>query len=141
LKEKACDCHLICHYRGMIATKDRTFDDLNFLPHGNHSNAIQARLDLGDGFEISVVTTTDGKHGLYGHESAGTYEVAMFHNNSMLPLSVSDDVLGWQDSVAITRLMRDAQLNGVAWVKLLKELRVEWRKDLDLKSPHHQGDE
>jgi len=116
----------------MIATKDRTFDDLNFLPHGNHSNAIQARLDLGDGFEISVVTTTDGRHGLYGHESEGTYEVAMFHNNLMLPLGVSDDVLGWQDSVAITRLMRDAQLNGVAWVKLLKELRAEWRKDLDL---------
>jgi hypothetical protein len=127
--------------------KNKTFDDLNFLPHGNHPNAIQARLflkspDLGyDGFEISVVTSTDGKHGLYGHESAGTYEVAMFHNNSMLPLSVSDDVLGWQDSVAITRLMRDAQLNGVAWVKLLKELRTDWRKDLDLKSPHYQGDE
>ena len=121
--------------------KNKTFDDLNFLPHGNHSNAIQARLDLGDGFEISVVTTTDGERGLYGHESAGTYEVAMFHNDSMLPLSISDDVLGWQDSVAITRLMRDAQLNGVAWVKLLKELRTEWRKDLELNSPHYQGDE
>jgi hypothetical protein len=125
----------------MNDTKNKTFSDLDFHAHRTIDNAIQARLDLGDGFEISVVTTTDGKHGLYGHESAGTYEVAMFHNNSMLPLSVSDDVLGWQDDMQITRLMLEAKRNGVAWVKLLKEVRTEWRKDLDLNSPHHQGDE
>ena len=114
----------------MIATKDKNFDDLNFLPHGNHSNAIQARLDLGDGFEISVVTTTDGEHGLYGHESAGTYEVAMFHNDKMLPLAKFDDVLGWQDEVAVTRLMGEAQKNGVAWVDLLHELRNDYTQSL-----------
>ena len=123
--------------------QDISFDNLRFNDHPNTSNAIQARLDLGDGFEISVVSmkSADGYRSLYGDASNDTYEVAMFHNNSMLPLSVSDDVLGWQDSVAITRLMRDAQVNGVAWVNLLKEARVEWRKDLELKSPHYQGDE
>jgi len=125
----------------MIDIKNKTFSDLNFHSHRTTSNAIQARLDLGDGFEISVVTTTDGKHGLYGHESAGTYEVAMFYNNVMIPLSVSDDVLGWQDLVAINQLMGDAQSNGVAWVKSLKAVRTEFRKDLDLDSPHYQGDE
>ena len=125
----------------MNETKIKTFTDLDFHAHRTTDNAIQARLDLGDGFEISVVTTTDGSSSLYGHELAGTYEVAMFHNDSMLPLSVSDDVLGWQDDMLITSLMLEAQRNGVAWVKLLKEIRAEWRKDLDLKSPHYQGDE
>ena len=125
----------------MIDTKNKTFADLDFNAHRTTDNAIHARLDLGDGFEISVVTTTDGSSALYGNKLAGTYEVAMFHNDSMLPLSTCDDVLGWQDDMLITSLMLEAQRNGVAWVKLLKEIRTEWRKDLELNSPHYQGDE
>lgn len=123
----------------MIATKDKTFDDLNFLPHGNHSNAIQARLDLGDGFEISVVTTTDGKHGLYGHESAGTYEVAVFHNDDFVPLSTADDVLGWQTKDDINDLMSKLQgdpdkiHNFIDGLYLAKS---EMRSYLDLDNPH-----
>ena len=125
----------------MIDAKDKTFSDLDFHAHRTTSNAIQARLDLGDGFEISVVSMKNGGHGLYGDASNGTYEVAMFHNDLMLPLSIADDVLGWQDDMLITSLMLEAQRNGVAWVKLLKEIRTEWRKDLELNSPHYQGDE
>jgi len=118
----------------MIKTKDeKTFSDLEFKDHANHADGIQARLDLGNGFEISVVSMKDKEKqfgGLYGNASAGTYEVAMFHDGSMLPLASFDDVLGWQDEVAITRLMREAQQNGVAWVNLLQEIRAEHNAEL-----------
>ena len=91
----------------MIETKnEKTFSDLEFSVHANHADGIQARLDLGNGFEISVVSMKNKEKqygGLYGNASQGTYEVAMFHNDSMLPLASFDDVLGWQDEVAITR--------------------------------------
>ena len=115
--------------------KMRTFSDLEFKTHAHHANGIQARLDLGDGFEISVVSMKDKEQefgGLYGNASKGTYEVAMFHDGSMLPLATHDDVLGWQDEVAITRLMGEAQKNGIAWVNLLQEVRDEYRKEMEL---------
>jgi len=118
----------------MIETqKTKTFSDLEFNDHANHPDAIQARLDLGNGFQISVVSMKNKEKqfgGLYGNASQGTYEVAMFHNDKMLPLAKFDDVLGWQDEVAITRLMREAQTNGVAWVDLLNELRNDYTQSL-----------
>ena len=115
--------------------KVRTFSDLEFNDHANVDNGIQAKLDLGNGVEISVVSMKDNEPqfgGLYGNASKGTYEVAMFHNGSMLPLASYDDVVGWQDEVAVTRLMREAQQNGLAWVKLLQEIREENRRELEL---------
>ena len=113
--------------------KNRTFSDLDFTTHAHHADGIQARLDLGNGFEISVVSMKNKDKqfgGLYGNASKGTYEVAMFHNDSMLPLAKFDDVLGWQDEVAVTRLMGEAQKNGVAWVDLLHELRNDYSQSL-----------
>ena len=113
--------------------KVRTFSDLEFNDHANVPNGVQAKLDLGNGFEISVVSMKDKEPqfgGLYGNASKGTYEVAMFLNGSMLPLASFDDVLGWQDADAITRLMREAQTNGVAWVNLLQEIRKEHNEEL-----------
>ena len=44
----------------MIETKnEKTFSDLEFSVHANHADGIQARLDLGNGFEISVVSMKD----------------------------------------------------------------------------------
>ena len=106
--------------------KNKTFADLDFHAHRTTKNAIRATLDLGNGFEISVVSHKDTQPqfgGLYGDASNGTYEVAMFYNDKMLPLAKFDDVLGWQDEMQITRLMLEAQRNGVAWVDLLHELR------------------
>ena len=130
----------------MIATKDKTFSDLNFLPHGNHSNAIQARLDLGYGFEISVVSHK-GKQpqfgGLYGNASDGTYEVAVFHNHDMLPLSPFDDVRGWQDKDDLTELMGNCQGRQNRLGKcsgFVASLYINKRKaraELDLDSPHN----
>jgi hypothetical protein len=118
----------------MIETqKTKTFSDLEFKDHAHNANGIQARLDLGNGFEVSVVSMKNKEEqfgGLYGNASKGTYEVAMFHNDKMLPLAKFDDVLGWQDEVAVTRLMGEAQKNGVAWVDLLHELRNDYTQSL-----------
>ena len=111
----------------------KNFNDLVFTDHANNPDGVQAKLDLGNNLEISVVsmkTKSNGYGGLYGDASNGTYEVAMYHNNSMLPLAKYDDVLGWQDEVAITRLMGEAQRNGFAWVDLLHELRNDYTQSL-----------
>jgi hypothetical protein len=94
--------------------KNKTFADLNFKAHGNNPNAVQAKLDLGNKLEISVVSMK-GKEtefgGLYGSVLAGTYEVAVFYKNNMLPLSAYDDVLGWKTDADINDLMGKLQGN------------------------------
>ena len=102
----------------MNDSKNRTFHtikdfvDLDFHAHRTTRNAIQAKLDLGNGIQISVVSHKDKQPsfgGLYGDVSEGTYEVAVFHNNSMVPLSPFDDVLGWQTEDELTELMANLQ--------------------------------
>ena len=120
------------------------FDDLTFNKHA-HCEGIQARLAFGsrNQFEISVVSNVFDGHGLYGHVDMcrdteqfdylnGTYEVAMWYDgrNSMLPLSVGDDVLAHQTPTQITKLMHQAHLNDFAWVCLLHDLRDEREKEL-----------
>lgn len=108
------------------------FNDLDFQPHRGTDDAIQARLDLGNGLEISVVANIGDGHGLYGSVEDDLYEVAIFKDDEMIPLSVADDVLGWQSPAQVSKHMRDAQLNGDVWVNLLKKLRKEHRIELDL---------
>ena len=113
--------------------KTNTFNDLNFKDHSHVEGGIQAKMDLGDGFEISVVSMKESERpfgGLYGNASAGTYEVAVFYKNDMTPLAKYDDVIGWQDEVAVTRLMKEVQQNGVAWLTLLKEIRNDYTQTL-----------
>ena len=87
----------------------KNFNDLVFTDHGNHPNGVQAKLDLGNGLEISVVSMKDGKGegigGLYGNAQEGTYEVAVFQGDKMLPLSPFDQVLGYRNSDDLTTLM------------------------------------
>lgn len=124
-------------------TQLKGFDDLTFGQHGGFAQgkARQAKLSFGqrdkdnqDQFTISVVQNLNDGTGLYGHINDNTYEVAMWFQDrdTMLPLSVSDDVLGWQSPVDVTRLMHQAQLNDFAWVTLLQNARDDFRKDLDL---------
>ena len=112
-------------------------DDLVCQDHPNTPDGVQARLSFGhdDRFSISVVSMKGKEQqfgGLYGSVANNTYEVALFHYDRMLPLSVSDDVLGWQTPTDITKLMHQAILNDFAWVTLLQETRDEFRKELDL---------
>ena len=97
----------------------KTFDDLVFNDHPNTAGGLMARLDLGD-YQISVVTMKGDKPqygGLYGSQLAGTYEVAVFADNSntasggsdMVHLSEWDDVLGWQTPEQITAIMATIQ--------------------------------
>jgi len=124
-------------------TQLKGFDDLTFGQHGGfpQGKARQAKLSFGqrdkdnqDQFTISVVQNLNDGTGLYGHIDDNTYEVAMWFQDrdTMLPLSVSDDVLGWQTPIDITRLMHQAQLNDFAWVTLLQNARDDFRKDLGL---------
>jgi hypothetical protein len=117
-------------YLYIMTNIKKTFSDLVFESHANVADAVQARLDLGNDFEISVVSMNNGGHGLYGNASAGTYEVAVFHNDEMAPLAKYDNVIGWQDADLITRLMTEVQVNGLAWLTLLKEIRNDFTASL-----------
>ena len=108
------------------------FDDLDFKPHANHNDAVQARLDLGNGFEISVIAGVNGRQGLYGDLEEDLYEVAIYDKNGMIPLDPSDDVVGWQSPAQVSYLMAKAQAEGSIWVDELKADREEFRKDLGL---------
>jgi len=105
----------------------KTFKDLVFFTRG-FDGASHARLDLGNDITISVV---GGSQGVYGNGD-DTWEVAFFQNDDFLPISKFDDVLGWQDEAQITKHMKEAQVNGNAWANFLKELRADWRKEMDL---------
>lgn len=109
------------------------FDNLAFHTHPSCDKAVMAQLNMGD-ITISVVANIADGHGLYGHLDDDEYEVAMWKKGSadMIPLSVSDDVLAAQSPVQVSKLMRDAQLDGDAWVDLLRKLRKDFRDELGL---------
>lgn len=108
------------------------FNDLDFQPHRGTDDAVQAKLDFGNGLEISIVAGKDGKRGLYGSLEEDLYEVAIFDKNGMIPLSPSDDVVGWQSPAQVSALMLKAQVEGSVWVDELIADKEEFRKDLGL---------
>ena len=113
----------------------KIFADLVFNAHANVNNGVQAKLDLGNGLEISVVSMKkrEGEYGgLYGDVTEGTYEVAVFHKNDMLPLGGFDDVIGWQTEDELTELMANLQKKSYqAFIANLYIAKDEWRKELD----------
>ena len=108
------------------------FSDLDFQPHRGTDDAVQARLNLGNGLEISVIAGIDNKRGLYGSLEEDLYEVAIYDKNGMIPLSPSDDVVGWQSPNQVSALMAKAQVEGSVWVDELIEDKAEFRRDLGL---------
>ena len=108
------------------------FNDLDFQPHRGTADAVQAKLDLGNGLEISVVANKGDGYGLYGSVEDDLYEVAIFNDDGMIPLSVADDVLGWQSPAQVSILMAKAQNEGSVWVDELIEDKAEFRRDLGL---------
>ena len=125
-------------------TKLLNFDNLAFHKHPSCQDGIMAQLNMGD-FTISVVANILQGDGLYGRVEMcqeteqldylnGDYEVAMWRkgDSDMIPLGVGDDVLAGQTPAQISKHMRDAQLNGDAWVDLLRKLRKDFRDDLGL---------
>ena len=131
----------------MIDAKDKTFYtikdfvDLDFNAHRTTNNAIQAKLDLGNGIQISVVSHKDKQPsfgGLYGDASNGTYEVAVFQGNDFVPLNTCDDVIGWQTKDDINDLMSKLQgdIDKVGnFIDSLHLARSEMRSYLELDEP------
>jgi hypothetical protein len=112
----------------------KTFADLVFNAHANVNNGVQAKLDLGNGLEISVVSMKSGG-GLYGDVTEGTYEVAVFQSNNMLPLSPFDDVLGWRTEDELTELMGELQGKPEdihSFIEQLHLTKSETRAELEL---------
>ena len=116
----------------------KNFNDLVFTDHANVTNGVQAKLDLGNNLEISVVSMKKREGevgGLYGDVTEGTYEVAVFQDNTMQPLSPWDDVIGWQTEAEITELMsklQDKQNDVYDFIDRLHLSRSENRADLGL---------
>lgn len=108
------------------------FDDLDFQPHRGTDDAVQATLDFGNGLSISVVAGLKDRNGLYGSVEEGLYEVAIFDENGMIPLSPSDDVVGWQSPAQVSILMAKAQSEGSVWVDELIADKAEFRRYLGL---------
>jgi hypothetical protein len=80
----------------------KTFDDLVFKPHAIGRGAVQARLDLGNDIEVSVV----GGNGLYGNGKT-TFEVAAFYKTlrKFVPMPGGDDVSGWNSKEQVTEII------------------------------------
>ena len=116
----------------------KNFSNLVFNAHANVTNGVQAKLDLGNKLEISVVSMKkrEGEFGgLYGDVSEGTYEVAVFQGNTMQPLSPWDDVIGWQTEAEITELMsklQGKQDDVYAFIDQLHLAKSENRAELGL---------
>ena len=80
----------------------KTFDDLVFRPHAIGRGAVQARLDLGNDIEVSVV----GGPGLYGNGKT-SFEVAAFYKTlgKFVPMPDGEDVSGWNSKGKVTKLI------------------------------------
>lgn len=109
----------------------KTFDDLNFTPHPHAKDlGVVASLTLDNGYAFSVVANTDGGSLFYG-DHPNTYEVAIFNQRGdFVPLSVSDDVLGWQAPHQITALMHQFEIDGIKHEKLLNDLRADFNEKI-----------
>jgi hypothetical protein len=79
----------------------KTFDDLVFKPHAMGRGAVQARMDLGNDIEVSVV----GGPGLYGNGMT-SFEVAAFYKTlgKFVPFD-NDDVSGWNSKEEVTKII------------------------------------
>jgi hypothetical protein len=79
----------------------KTFDDLVFKSHPMGRGAVQARMDLGNDIEVSVV----GGPGLYGNGTT-SFEVAAFYKTlgKFVPFE-NDDVSGWNSREEVTKII------------------------------------
>jgi hypothetical protein len=84
----------------------KTFDDLVFKPHVIGRGAVQARLDLGNDIEVSVV----GGNGLYGNGKT-TFEVAAFYKTlgKFVPMPGGEDVSGYNSKEEVTEIINYLQ--------------------------------
>lgn len=114
--------------------KLKNFSDLDFSADSDDLKTIRARLQLGD-YMVSVVTSLGVNRGFsYGTLPSQTFEVAVFDaKGDFVPLSVADDVLGWQSLDQLNHLMAQLQADNVKdWVKVKRAEKLVWRKEMEL---------
>lgn len=80
----------------------KTFDDLVFRPHDIGRGAVQARLDLGNDIEVSVV----GGPGLYGNGKT-SFEVAAFYKTlgKFVEFPDGENTSGWNSKEEVTKII------------------------------------
>ena len=111
----------------------KNFSDLDFSADSDDLKTIRARLQLGD-YTVSVVTWLGVERGFsYGTLPSQTFEVAVFDaKGDFVPLSVADDVLGWQSLDQLNYLMAQLQADDVEdWVKVKRAEKLTWQKEMD----------
>ena len=111
----------------------KNFSDLDFSADSDDLKTIRARLQLGD-YTVSVVTWLGVERGFsYGTLPSQTFEVAVFDaKGDFVPLSVADDVLGWQSIDQLNYLMAQLQADDVEdWVKVKRAEKLTWQKEMD----------
>ena len=111
----------------------KTFADLDFTADSDDLKTIRARLQLGD-YTVSVVTWLGVERGFsYGTLPSQTFEVAVFDaKGDFVPLSVADDVLGWQSMDQLNYLMAKLQADDVEdWAKVKRAEKLAWQNDTE----------
>ena len=114
----------------------KSFSDLDFSADADDLKTIRARLRLGD-YTVSVVTWLGAERGFsYGTLPSQTFEVAVFDaKGNFVPLSIADDVLGWQSMGQLNYLMTQLQADDVHdWVNEQRDRKKAYRekRKLDL---------
>ena len=112
----------------------KSFSDLDFSADSDDLKTIRARLQLGD-YTVSVVTWLGAERGFsYGTLPSQTFEVAVFDcKGEMIPLSIADDVLGWQSMAQLNYLMAQLQADDVEdWAKVKRAEKLAYRKEMEL---------
>ena len=113
--------------------KLKTFADLDFSADSDDLKTIRSRLQLGD-YTVSVVTWLGVERGFsYGTLPSQTFEVAVFdYKGDFVPLSVADDVLGWQSLGQLNYLMAQLQADDVEdWAKVKRAEKLTWQREMD----------
>ena len=111
----------------------KNFSDLDFSADSDDLKTIRARLQLGD-YTVSVVTSLGVNRGFsYGTLPSQTFEVAVFDaKGDFVPLSVADDVLGWQSMDQLNYLMAQLQADDVeVWIANKMAEKLAWQNDTE----------
>ena len=109
----------------------KSFDDLEFT-YDDSIRRWSASLTLDNGYQFSVISgIDDGAFQPFYGRYPDTFEVAVFNlDGNFVPLSVSDDVLGWQAPHRVTSLMHQFEMDGKAHEDLLVAMRADFNEKL-----------
>ena len=110
--------------------KMKTFKDLKFKQHKQHSQVIYATEKIG-AYTLWAFTMKDSDYGeILGNRKQGTYEICCASGkNKLLPLTREYDSLPHQTSQQVNDLMKRMQTKGVKrWAQNLKQSREKFDK-------------